>query len=144
VIDYLDAIEKEKKAENNAVPFVYGNTFTDCLKTHHIDTEREINGNKIQAHTIYGLWEKYLIATGAVEEGQTVITTTKGGKKKALPVIKPPKMFTDEAEKHMQQMYNWLTTEYTDRYKSITTTEEQAWIKTIIRFTVLRRRQRSQ
>lgn len=136
---FLDVIEKEKKAENNATPFVHGTTFTDCLKTHHIDTERNINGNKIQAHTIYGLWDRYLIAVGEVEKEQKDTVTTKGGNKKTKPVIKPPMVFTDAADMHMQRMYNWLTTEYTERYKSITISEEQTWLKKIIRFVVLRR-----
>lgn len=141
VMDIDDAqyfLEKEKLAENYAVPFVYGVNFSDCLRIHMIDTEIEVDGKKIQAARIYGLWDTYLIAIGEVT-GQTVAAKTKSGKKKEKPVVKHPDKFTDLADYHMKKMLLWLTADYTELYKSFATEEEQTWLSTVIRFIVYRR-----
>lgn len=144
-MDIIDAqyfIEKEKEAENYAVPFIEGVHFTDCLRMNLIETELEVDvkesTRKLQAHRIYGLWETYLAATGEVTK-ETITTKTKGGKIKTKPVVKQPSIFTGFADDHMKKMYTWLTTEYTDMYKAISTKAECTWLETVIRFTVLRR-----
>lgn len=131
-------LEKEKEEENYATPFVYGVSFSDCLRMNGLETELEVDGKKIQAHRIFGLWETYLIATGVVT-GVTVITKTKSGKEKEKPVAKLPDIFTDVSDAHQKKMYTWLTTEYTDTYKSIATESEKVWLEQVIRFTVYRR-----
>jgi len=144
-MDITDAqyfLEKEKEAENYAVPFVAGGNFSDCLRMYHFEAELEVDVNagtkKIQAHRIYGLWETYLIAIGEVT-GETITIKTKSGKSKEKPIAKQPDIFTGSAKDHMEKMYDWITTQYTDGYKAITTKKEQEWLKTVIRFAVLRR-----
>lgn len=140
-MDITDAqlfLEKEKEAENYAVPFVYGVNFSDCLRMHFISTELEVDGKKIQAHRIYGSWETFLIAAGEIT-GKTIATKTRGGKEKEKPVAKLPDVFTGIADSHIKKMYTWITTDYTDAYKSIATEDEQTWLEAVIRFTVYRR-----
>jgi hypothetical protein len=141
VMDINDAqqiLEKEIEAENYAVPFVYGVNFSDCLRMNGIDTEIEVDGKKIQAHRIYGLWETALIGIGETT-GQTTITKTPKGKEKEKPVVKRFTRFTDVADDLIKKIFAWITTDYTDPYKSIVQASEVEWLETVIRFVVYRR-----
>jgi hypothetical protein len=141
IIDITDAqrfLEIEFKAENYAIPFVYGVNFSDCLRMNGIDTEIEVDGKKIQAHRIYGLWETFLIGIGETT-GQTIITKTPKGKEKEKPVVKQPTRFADVADSLIKKMQTWITTDHTDVYKSLVQENETDWLETVIRFAVYRR-----
>lgn len=137
IMDIDDAqrfLEMEIKAENYAVPFVYGVNYSDCLRMNSIDTEIIVDGKKIQAHRIYGAWNDFLISIGEVTE-QIIITTTKTGKVKEKPEPKQPTRFTDVADSLIKRMVAWAM----EKYPSIGTKQEQEWLETVIRFAVYRR-----
>jgi hypothetical protein len=58
--------EQERRAEQAALPYVYGVSFTDCLRINHIVTELLVDEKVIQAHRVYGAWNAFLIAIGEV------------------------------------------------------------------------------
>jgi hypothetical protein len=146
-LQYFDFHKKEAQAERDAVPFVCGYSFSDCLRINGIkpdimvrvkDRKGDITIEKIEAYTVYGSWEKYLKETEQVT-GKTTTKILKSGKEKTELEVVTPIILINNVETHIEKMYTWLTTQYTDRYKSITKDEDQDWLKTIIRVTVLRR-----
>jgi hypothetical protein len=125
-------IEQERRAEQAALPFVYGVSFTDCLRTNGVATELEVNGKVIQAHRIYGAWNAFLIAIKEVTE-ERITTTTKKGKVKDLPKVLRPTVLTNAAS-FMEKMFEWITTRYSEAYQLMTQKEEKEWLRTVIRF----------
>ena len=103
-------IERERRAEQHALPFVYGVNFTDCLRINGIATERLVDGRTIHAHRIYGAWKAYLRACGKLTR-EGVTTTTKTGRTREQPVVKEP-VDLSEAEQLSQKMFTWMTTSY--------------------------------
>ena len=130
--------EEERRAEQAAVPFVYGVSFTDCLRINGVATELEVEGKVIQAHRVYGAWNTFLIAIGEVT-GEHTTTTTRSGKSREKPVVKQPTVFTDEAERLGEKLFDWIRSSYGEAYKAIKTDEEKAWLKQIVRFVVYQR-----
>lgn len=129
--------EEERRAEQAAVPFVYGVSFTDCLRINGIATELEVEGKVIQAHRIYGAWNTFLTAIGEVT-GERVTTTTRRGKTKEKPVVKQPTLLT-EASHFREKLFDWIRSGYGEAYKAIQTDEEMTWLKQVIRFVVYQR-----
>lgn len=127
-------IEAQIKLENYAVPFVHGVTYSDCLRINNIETEKEIDGKKIQAHRIYGQWDTILIAIGEVTE-RVITVKTKSGKTKEKIIAKQPTNFIN-ADSLTTKIYNdWAL----PKYSSAVTEEETQWLEIIIRFIVYRR-----
>jgi hypothetical protein len=135
--DTEEFIEQERRAEQAALPFVYGVSFTDCLRINGIATELEVEGKMIQAHRIYGAWNAFLIAIKEVTE-ERITTTTKKGKVREKPVVKQP-MNLASAGIFMEKMFEWITTRYSKAYQSMTQKEEKEWLRTVIRFVVYQR-----
>jgi hypothetical protein len=129
----IQAIEQEKEAERLALPFVSGVSFIDCLRANGIETEIEVDEQKIEAHRIYGAWTSFLIATGEVT-GEVV-----GTKSRQKPVVKRPSVLTTEADQLIKKMVTWITTSYSKRYRPLSTGKEAQWLSTIIRFVVMSR-----
>jgi hypothetical protein len=130
-------IEQERRAEQKALPFVSGVSFTDCLRVNGIATELLVDGNLVLAHRISGAWPRFLRAEGEVT-GEQVTTTTKKGKQSQKPVVKEP-MDLSEAESLAKRMFTWMTTSYSETYQAIATDEERQWLTTVIRFVVMQR-----
>ena len=128
---------QERRAEQAALPFVYGVSFTDCLRINGIATEVEVDGKTIQAHRVYGAWNAFLIAEGSVT-GERTTTTTRTGKTKEKPVVKQP-MDLASAASFMEKMFEWITARYSEAYQSITRKEEKEWLRMVIRFVVYQR-----
>jgi hypothetical protein len=127
-------LEQEIKAENYAVPFVYGVTYSDCLRMNGIDTEIIVDGKKIQAHRIYGAWNDFLLSIGEVT-GEITTTTTKTGKVKEKPVATQSTRFTGVADTLIKKMVAWAM----EKYPMIATEHEKEWLETVIRFVAYRR-----
>ena len=126
---------QERRAEQAALPCVYGVSFTDCLRINGIATELEVGRKVIQAHRIYGAWNAFLTAEGPVTE-ERIATTRSAGNTKGLPVVKQPTALTDEAEHLVKEMAKWITTSYGEAYRAIKTDEEKEWLSTVIQFVV--------
>lgn len=144
-VQYFDFHKKEAQAERDAVQFVCGYSFSDCLRIHRIkpnitvlveDRKGKTTRETIEAHKIYGAWKDYLKATGQVT-GDTITIITESGKEKTEPVVIMPRILSINT--HIEDMYNWLTINHTVRYKAIKTQADKDWLKTIIRMVVLRR-----
>lgn len=138
IADTESVVEKEARAERSALPFVYGVNFSDCLRAHGIEQVKEIDGQTIHAHRIYGAWNTFLRVEGFVT-GEVVTTTTKKGKTKEKPVVKRLVVLTDVADSLMKKMFHWITSNYTGVYKSIKADEEKKWLEQVIRFVVCQR-----
>jgi hypothetical protein len=131
-------IEQERRAEQAALPFVYGVSFTDCLRINGIATEIALEEKVTQAHRVYGAWNAFLRAEGLVTS-EVVMTKTKKGKEKEVLVVKKPMSLMGEGEELMEKMYTWTTMKYGAVYKAIKKDEEKEWLRTIIRFVVTSR-----
>jgi hypothetical protein len=130
--------EQERRAEQAALPYVYGVSFTDCLRIHGVATELLVGEKVIHAHRVYSAWNAFLRASGMVS-GEVVTTTTRTGKVKEIPVVAQPTSLKGSAESLISRMLTWITTGYSEGYKAITTDEEKAWLRTVIRFVVTSR-----
>jgi hypothetical protein len=108
-------VEQEKRAEQAALPFVYGVNFTDCLRINGVATGLVVDGKTVQAHRIYGAWQRFLRAEGLVTGDLS------------------------EAEHLTQRMFTWITTSYSATYQAIATEDERQWLQIILRFVVMRR-----
>ncbi len=137
-MDIMLSEEQERRAEQAALPYVYGVSFTDCLRVNGIPPELSVEEKVIHAHRIYAAWNAFLRAEGKVSE-KRVTRTTKKGKVKEVPVVEEPTSLFDEAEGLMEKMFTWVTTSYGETYKQIKQDEEEAWLKTVIRFVVTSR-----
>jgi hypothetical protein len=108
--------EQERRAEQAALPFVYGVSFTDCLRINGVATELLVDEKLIQAHRVYGAWNAFLRACDLVS-GEVTTKTTRTGKVKEVPKVTQPTSLVDGASLS-EKMFTWITTRYSEAYKA--------------------------